>query len=262
MKGNLRLEGKSVILDEIRPEFFPYVIKWRNNKNLNRYINQPYELTPEKELEWYENIYLKDSSQGFMIMICKLNGTPFGTLGWTDYDAGKRQCINGRLILSDTSYAALLMEGYFVLTDYLYRFVDVMYAHVGIHNRKALQWNYMFGFELNSGEWEYPSEKLVNGVEQCEISRTKEKYLEVRERLLKQFNIEKPVEQPITESKTPPIILTADSRQPIFALIKGYTRIIRKNEPCSCLWAGIFLCLNPGRSVPHDNLPIRQRYSA
>ena len=80
----LHIEGKSVIIDEIKPEFFPHVILWRNDKNLNRYLNQPYELTLEKEKDWYENIYLKDKTQGFVIMTDKENLTPFATMGWTE----------------------------------------------------------------------------------------------------------------------------------------------------------------------------------
>ncbi len=45
-----------------------------------------------------------------------------------------------RLMLSDSGYASALMEGNILLSDYLYEFVDVMYAHVGIHNKKALRW--------------------------------------------------------------------------------------------------------------------------
>lgn len=182
-REHIRIEGDSVILDEIRPEYFPYVISWRNDKELNRFINQPHELTYESESQWYENIYLKDNTQGFMIMIDKESMKPFATLGWTDFDSEKRQCILGRLMLSDSGYASALMEGNILLSDFLYEFIDVMYAHVGIHNRKALRWDFMMGFGKHTGEWEYPSEALVNDVEQCEIIRTEEKYSEARKTL-------------------------------------------------------------------------------
>lgn len=205
-KKHLRIEGDSVILEEISPEYFPYVISWRNDRELNRFINQPNELTYESESQWYENIYLKDNTQGFMIMIDKNSMKPFATLGWTDYDSEKRQCILGRLMLSDSDYAASLMEGNILLSDFLYEFIDVMYAHVGIHNRKALRWDFMMGFERNAGNWEYPSEALVNNVEQCEIIRTSEKYYETRKQLTDKI---KSVEYTMTKSKSQSII---DSR--------------------------------------------------
>ena len=147
-KEPLRLEGSTVMLDEIRPEYFPYVIMWRNDKNLNRYINQPEELTPEKELNWYENIYLNDNTQGFMIMTDKESMKPFATLGWTDYDPVKRQCIRGRLMLCDSCYALKLMEGTLILSDYLYEFVDVIYSHISTSNKRSLRWAALW--DLNS----------------------------------------------------------------------------------------------------------------
>ena len=84
--------------------------------------------------------------------------------------------------MSEKSYAPLLFEGNFLLMDYMYDFVDIMFAHVAINNKRALRWDFSLGFELNNGQWEYPSEHFANGIEQCEIFRTKEKYLAVKER--------------------------------------------------------------------------------
>ena len=181
------LEGKNVLLHEIVPEYFPYVIRWRNDKELNKYLNQPSELTPELERQWYEERYLVDNTQGFMIMIDKGTQTPFGTLGWTDYDPIKRQCITGRLLLSDRSYATRLMEGNFLLMDYLYQFIDVMYAHVGKDNKNSLSWNYRMGFQIQTGEWQYPDEALVNGIEQYEIYRDAATYLRIKSEFMTRY---------------------------------------------------------------------------
>ena len=185
----IHLESSNVIIDEIRPEFFPYVIRWRNDTTLNRYINQPYKLTPEKEKNWYENIYLNDKTQGFVVMTDRESMKPFATLGWTDYDSEKRQCILGRMILSDSGYALRLIEGTLVLMDYMYEFVDVMFAHVGINNKKALKWDMSLGFVIHEGKWEYPSESLVNGIEQCEIIRTREQYEKAKTTTARRFNL-------------------------------------------------------------------------
>ena len=178
----LYLESESVIIEEIRPEFFQHVIKWRNDPALNQYLNQPYKLTMEAEQNWYKNIYLNDSSQGFVVISDKKNITPFATFGWTDYDSEKKQCICGRLILSDSSYAPILLEANFLLMDYLYKSVNMMYAHVAINNKRALRWNFMLGFEINNNKWEYPSEKIVNNIKQCEIYRSLSMYQEIRKK--------------------------------------------------------------------------------
>ncbi|MBQ4469338.1 MAG: hypothetical protein II917_04275 [Synergistaceae bacterium] len=146
----------------------------------------------EAEYKWYEEIYLNDASQGFMIIIDKKSMKPFATLGWTDYDPDKKRCICGRLMLSDHGYALGLIEGNIILMDYLYRFIDIMYAHVGVNNKKALKWDFSLGFEINDSEWQYPSEALVNNLEQCEIRRTSEKFFETRKKLISKFNINLP----------------------------------------------------------------------
>lgn len=58
----LCLEGKTVILKEVEPKYFPYIIEWRNNKEFTRFLNQPFTLTMENETHWYQNVYLKCGS--------------------------------------------------------------------------------------------------------------------------------------------------------------------------------------------------------
>ena len=59
-KRNIELTGRFVILKEIQPEFFKYIIEWRNNPELNKFLNQPFKLTMELEKQWYEEKYLND----------------------------------------------------------------------------------------------------------------------------------------------------------------------------------------------------------
>ena len=185
LKNPLRLEGRAVILDEIQPKYFPYVIEWRNNPKLNRFLNQPFELTMELETNWYEKKYLHDNTQGFLVMIDKETMTPFGTTGWTDFDAEKRRLIGGRLILGNSHYAnkPAFVEAFVILGDYLYDFVDIQYGHVVKENRRAIRFNKFFGSVENKGEIQYPHELFVNGMEQIEFYRTKEMYLEIRKNI-------------------------------------------------------------------------------
>ena len=182
----LRLEGKTVILEEVQPKFFPYVIEWRNNPELNKFLNQPFKLTEELEKKWYEEVYLKDDTQGFWIIIDKEKNLPFGTTGFTDFDAEKKVSIGARLILGNSDYARhpAFMESFFVGSDYVYKYVDVQYAHVVKKNSKALKINKLMGFLPNEGEIQYPHELFVNGMEQIELYRTKEMYLKTRKKIL------------------------------------------------------------------------------
>ena len=182
-------EGKTVIIEEIQPKYFPYVVKWRNDKNLNKFLNQSFELTIELERKWYEEVYLKDDTQSLSILIDKENGTPFGTFGHTDFDKEKRCCIGGRVLIGDERYHnhPAFFESFFVGSDETYKTVDVMYAHVVKNNRKALQMNKIMGYVLNTGEIQYPHELFRNGMEQVELYRTKEMYLKIRHKLFERL---------------------------------------------------------------------------
>ena len=188
MKDLLRLEGISVVLDEIQPKYFPYVIKWRNDKQLNKFLNQPEDLTLESQTKWYKEHYLKDDAQGFMVMVDKKTNTPFGTLGWTEMDTEKRKCIMGRLILGNSEFknAPAFLESFFVLSDYIYSFVDTVYIQLDPNNKKACRLNKRFGFVPNKGIIQYPQALIVDSKPDCkqvEHYRTREMYEAVRKKL-------------------------------------------------------------------------------
>ena len=182
LKNPLRLEGRAVILDEIQPKYFPYVIEWRNNTDLNKFLNQPFKLTMELEKKWYEEKYLLDDTQGLMVMIDKETLTPFGTIGWTDFDSEKRRLISGRFMLGNSDYAhkPAFVESGIVFGDYIFNFIDIQYCHVVKQNKKAIHINTLGWFLPNNGEIQYPNELFINGMEQIELYRTKEMYLAMR----------------------------------------------------------------------------------
>ncbi len=185
----LRLEGKTVILEEIAPKYFSYVVEWRNNPALNKYLNQPFVLSDEKERDWYENVYLKDDTQGLMIMVDKKNGVAFGTCGWTDLDLREKQCICGRILRGDDSYKGTpaLQEALFVLADYLYQFVDVMYAHVVKENIPSLRLHERMGYVRHFGDFQYSEARSVNGMGQIEYYRGEEQYFKIRDEIMQEY---------------------------------------------------------------------------
>ena len=194
-KDIIRLEGISVILDEIQPKYFPYVIKWRNDKELNKFLNQPVDLTMESQTKWYEEKYLKDDAQGFMVMVDKRTDIPFGTIGWTELDKKKRICIMGRLILGNSDYknSPAFLESFFVLSDYIYSFVDTVYIQLDPNNKKACRLNKRFGFVPNEGIIQYPHALIVESEpdrKQIEHYRTKEMYQVVRKKLFEDIKEE------------------------------------------------------------------------
>lgn len=179
----LRIEGRSVILEEIQPKYFANVIGWRNNKELNQFLNQPYELTMELEQKWFEK-YIEDDTQGLMIMIDGKSGVAFGTVGWTDLNRKEKVCISGRVLVGNQRFSGTLqfIEGIILANDYLYQVLDLekMYCHIVKENIKSVDFSKKMGFVEVTEACKYPNELFVNGMEQIEYSRTKEQYLRVR----------------------------------------------------------------------------------
>lgn len=185
----LVLEGKYVRLEEVQPKYFPYVIEWRNNSENNRFLNQPFKLTMELQTKWYEEKYLKDFSQGLFIMVDKNNDTPFGTIGWTDYDPNEKICIAGRALVGNPDYRSTkeMTEGYLIFQDYMYEKMNIefSYIHVVNENKKVISLNKRWGYVPNVGTIRFPNELLVNGMHQTEYIRSFEQYDRARKKIIK-----------------------------------------------------------------------------
>ena len=186
IRSTIHIEGKHVFLAEVEPKYFEYIISWRNDKKLNKYINQSFKLTMESQYKWYQEKYLADSTQGFLVMVEKKTNRPFATIGWTDMDYVRKRCIGGRLMMPDRMDAGLLAEGVILLWDYLLKCVDNIYIHVAKENIKAIRWNKAFGFrEHNTLEnWEYPHYEIINNIPHIEMVMNKEEYLKAKEKYI------------------------------------------------------------------------------
>lgn len=193
-KRNIELTGRFVILKEIQPEFFKYIIEWRNNPELNRFLNQPFKLTMKLEKQWYEEKYLNDMTQGLFVLIDKKNNVPFGTLGYTDYNSKEKICVGGRALIGNSNYIGgkEFNEAVILFNDFLYDDlnVEIIYVHIGINNKKIISWNKKMGFMKNTNNICFENKLNVNSIEQEEWYRTKAGYKKARIKivnLLKHF---------------------------------------------------------------------------
>ncbi len=178
--GKIRLDGKRVYLAEVEERYFPYIIDWRNDPENNRFLNQPFVLTPEKQRAWYER-YLADDAQGLLIMIAKDRDVPFGTIGWTHYDPAESVCITGRVLVGDRAYRgskesteAFLLHARFLFEELG---VEINYIHAVRENERALRAYARMGYRENVGTIRFPEEMFVNGMHQKELFRRREDYL-------------------------------------------------------------------------------------
>ena len=180
----IQCEGCMVYLASLEERYFPYIIDWRNDPENNRYLNQPFVLTMEKQQAWYET-YLTDATQGLLIVVDKENDTPFATMGWTDYDSAARICITGRLLVGDRRYRGSrhFAEASLLFADMVYDTfgVDTCYAHIVCDNIASVRYHEKYGFHRNEGSVHFPDELNVNGLAQTEYLRSREDWLAVRE---------------------------------------------------------------------------------
>ncbi len=181
-----RLVGNFTVAEDVAPKYFAEIIKWRNDPSNNRFLNQPFVLTMELQWKWYKK-YLADDTQGLFVLIDKEKNIPFGTLGFTDYNASERTLIQGRALVGVDLYRASpeLTEGYLLVNDYLYEnfSIEMMYIHVVNENKKVISLNKRWGYSLNSSKIKFPKELSVNGLSQKEYLRSKEAYIHAREKI-------------------------------------------------------------------------------
>lgn len=185
------IEGEFSYLEEVEEKYFPYIIAWRNDPQNNQFINQPFVLDEAKQRTWYD-AYCMDDTQALLVMVSKSGDVPFGTIGWTYYDAKERLCVPGRFLVGNHDYraSAEFLETNLLHMDYLYDVLQIEheYIHVVKENRKVLSFNKRLGFRENRGEIRFPQELFVNGMEQIELHRSKNQIPEVRAHLASLLN--------------------------------------------------------------------------
>ena len=184
----IKLIGDIVILEEVSPKYFDYIIRWRNDEENNRFLNQPFSLNLERQKQWYHH-YTQDNTQGLLIMIDKQSHEPFGTVGWTNLDLNLKRGISGRLLVGNHKYNASkqLIEGMILHSDYMHEALGLeeIYVHVVKENKKTISFNKKLGYQENLNECKYPKELFVNGMNQIELFRKKNDYYIARNKILK-----------------------------------------------------------------------------
>ena len=71
-------------------------------------------------------------------------------------------------------------EAYELLGDYLYKYVDVMYAHVVKENTASIKLHERLGFKRNEDKIIYPHELEKGKLKQYEFLRTKSDFMLLR----------------------------------------------------------------------------------
>ena len=88
-----RIDGERIYLRQMREEDAPYVVKWRNDPEIRKWMFNQEELTIEKHLEWFK--HRKKNRIDYMICI-REGGLPIGTVNYTVKDG--RDAESGRIL--------------------------------------------------------------------------------------------------------------------------------------------------------------------
>jgi len=183
--NQLILKGKFVSLRCINESDFYKIIEWRNNPEINRYLNQPFQLTMELQYKWYREKYLKSNDILFMIIEIK-NKTRIGTIGINDLDYKRKIGIVGRLLIGEEYYRVSkeFIEATILFYDYLFCDLKLrkLYGHAVIENRKVISFDKKYGFTATR-KTVFPQYCNVNGMKLIEMVNTKEQYKRAKKKI-------------------------------------------------------------------------------
>lgn len=181
----INLKGKFVNLRSINKNDFARLIEWRNNPEINRYLNQPYKLTMELQYKWYKEKYLKSNDILFIIIETK-NKNRIGTIGINDLDYKKKVGIVGRLLIGKENYKASveLIEANVLFYNYLFYELKLkkLYCHVVNENKKVISFDKKLGFTVTR-KTIFPQYCNVNGMKLIEMVNTKEQYEKAKKKI-------------------------------------------------------------------------------
>jgi len=186
LNKNISLNGKLVTMRGINESDFEKIIVWRNDPEINRYLNQPYKLTYEMQTKWYNEKYITTDDILF-VFIENSSGRQLGTIGVSNIHYDFRRAIAGRLVIGEKEYRASpeLLEGNLLFYDFLFYILGLqkVYCHIVKENRKAIALDVRLGFHPNTGKVVYPQYCYVNNEELLEMINTRQSYEESKEKL-------------------------------------------------------------------------------
>ncbi len=180
------IEGCLVNLRGINESDHDTIVRWRNDPDNNRFLNQTFKLTKELQHNWYINNYLPSNDLLFMF-IDKKDGMRFGTIGLTDFNQKEQVGIAGRLLIGEKKYRSTpeMLEANLCFYDFLFNDLRLerVYCHIVKENKKAIALDSKLGFELNRSDTRFPQYLKVNNMEQHEMVMTQETFEKAKLRL-------------------------------------------------------------------------------
>lgn len=146
--SNLILTGYGVTLRRLTHDKIEMMRQWRNNPKIQQYMVYRETITPEMQEKWF----LKINNDFNFYFIIEYKGREVGMTNIKDIDYEKKTGEPGIFIYADDLLNSDVgMRASLCLNDFIWNTLclDSIYCHVVASNKRALQYNFLFGYEID-----------------------------------------------------------------------------------------------------------------
>ena len=147
---NLTLTGYGVTLRRLTHDKIEMLRQWRNDPKIQQYMIYREYITPEMQEAWFQRI---NNDYNFYFII-EYEGREVGLINIKDVDYEKKTGEPGQFMYADDLLDSdVSMRASLCMMDFVWHTLelDSMYIHVVATNKRALDYNLLFGYEMVSG---------------------------------------------------------------------------------------------------------------
>ncbi len=171
----MEISGFGVTLRRLTEDKIEMVRNWRNDPKISKYMEFKDYITSEMQLNWFRKV---ENENNFYFIII-FEGKEIGLVNVRDVDYEKQEGEGGIFIYddvclnSDISFRTILC-----LHDFCFEQLKLkrLLAHIRNDNKRAIQFNKMFGYRILPGQ-----DEIVNQL----YTMTEEDYKKKREQIIR-----------------------------------------------------------------------------
>lgn len=171
--SNLTLTGYGVTLRRLTHDKIEMLRQWRNDPKIQQYMVYREYITPEMQEAWFQKI---NNDNNFYFII-EYEGREVGMINIKDVDYVKKTGEPGIFLYDDQLWNSDVgMRASLCFDDFVWGTLDLeyTYCHVLTSNKRALQFNLLFGAEMVADNEHEESQMLI---------LTREKVMQPNQRL-------------------------------------------------------------------------------
>lgn len=169
------LENFNVKLERLTEDKIELVRKWRNNPDVQKYMEYREEITPQMQKEWFKRI---NNEENYFFLIL-LEDIEIGLVNLKDINYKFKTAEKGSLIWSEKLRGkGIGLRANYLLLDFAFNILNLEYIYIHIleNNFRSIHVNEQFGFILDKDQEEKYNKKYI---------LTKNTFLNNKERILR-----------------------------------------------------------------------------